>query len=209
MKTDNLIKMLATGSMPVAPQAALRRFMIAMSLGLALLLMLATLGIRSDLLLSPPMLGGKLVFALTIAITSMVAVFRLGRPGMRLGRTPVVLIAPVVAMWLLALIEVIRTPAEGRLALLLGQTWFLCPFLIAMLSVPIFIAVFWAVRELAPTRSTLTGAFSGLAAGSASAVIYSLHCPEMSALFIGTWYVLGMLIPVVAGMFIGNKCLRW
>ena len=53
-----------------------------------------------------------------------------------------------------------------------------CPFLVVMVSLPMLIASFWALRRLAPTRLTLAGALAGLFAGGAGALVYSLHCPE-------------------------------
>ncbi|WP_413773191.1 NrsF family protein [Acidithiobacillus sp. HP-2] len=37
----------------------------------------------------------------------------------------------------------------------------------------------------------------------------SLLCPEMGAPFIGTWYLLGILIPTVLGALLGETLLRW
>jgi len=39
--------------------------------------------------------------------------------------------------------------------------------------------------------------------------MYSLHCPEMEAPFIGFWYLLGMLIPTAVGALLGPRLLRW
>jgi len=212
MKTDDLITMLAASITPVTTQTAQRYFTAAMSVGIlfAMLLMLTTLGMNPDLATSPPMLWVKLAFTIAIAVASLIGSFRLARPGVRLGMVvPAAIAIPVIAMWALAAVELTRTPAAGRLSLLLGQTWFLCPFLITALSIPIFIAIFWAVKGLAPTRPTLTGAMSGLLAGSASAAIYSLHCHEMAAPFLAVWYLLGMLIPAAIGALIGKRLLRW
>jgi hypothetical protein len=63
----------------------------------------------------------------------------------------------------------------------------------------------------APARSdaaALAGAVAGLASGAAAAV-YCLHCPEMSAAFVGFWYLLGMLVPTVAGALLGPRVLAW
>ncbi|MCL2160785.1 MAG: DUF1109 domain-containing protein [Betaproteobacteria bacterium] len=211
MKTDDLIIMLAAGITPIAPQSARRRFMSAMGLGVffALLLMLATLGMNPGPSASLPMFWVKLAFTVAIAATSLIAAFRLARPGVRLGMVLVAMAMPVVAMWGFAVVEVIRAPATGRLTLLLGQTWVLCPFLIAMLSVPVFIAVFWAMKGLAPTQPTLAGAMSGLLAGAVGAAVYCLHCHEMAAPFLAVWYSLGMLIPAVIGAIAGRRLLRW
>jgi len=212
MKTDDLIIMLATGIAPVSTQTAQRYFAAAMSVGVlfAMLLMLTTLGMNPNLTTSPSMLWVKLAFTIAIAAASLIGSFRLARPGVRLGMAvPVTIAIPVILMWALAAVELIRTPAAERLSLLLGHTWFLCPFLVTALSIPIFIAVFWAVKGLAPTRPTLTGAMSGLLAGSASAAVYSLHCHEMAAPFLALWYPLGMLIPTAIGALIGKRLLRW
>jgi hypothetical protein len=213
MKTDDFIVMLATGIAPPAPRTAWRRFSVAVVCGIfsALLLMMAVLRVNPDWFaaLSLPMFWIKLAFPVTIAIASSIGVFRLARPGVRLGAVPVAMAAPVAAMWVLAMVEMARVPVDERLALLFGQTWLWCPPLITMLSIPVFISVFWAVRELAPTRPTLTGAVSGLLSGAAGAAVYCLHCPEMSGLFLAVWYLLGMLIPAVIGAAVGKMLPRW
>jgi hypothetical protein len=53
------------------------------------------------------------------------------------------------------------------------------------------------------------GAAAGLLAGALGATVYTLHCPEMAAPFIGTWYVLGMLVPTFVGAVLGRFVLRW
>jgi hypothetical protein len=99
-------------------------------------------------------------------------------------------------------------PAERSL-MFFGATWNSCPLLIALLSAPVFVAVMWAMKGLAPTRLRLSGAAAGLLAGAVGTLIYSLHCPEMAAPFIGFWYLLGMLIPTAAGTLLGPRLLRW
>jgi hypothetical protein len=67
----------------------------------------------------------------------------------------------------------------------------------------------WAIKGFAPTRPGFTGAACGLFSGAMGALVYTLHCPEMSAPFIGTWYLLGILITTGLGWIIGRKVLRW
>jgi hypothetical protein len=62
---------------------------------------------------------------------------------------------------------------------------------------------------MAPTRLRIAGAAAGFAAGAAGALVYTLHCPEMAAPFLGIWYVLGMLIPTAVGAALGPSLLRW
>lgn len=65
------------------------------------------------------------------------------------------------------------------------------------------------MRGLAPTHLMQAGAAVGLLSGALGAVAYSLHCPDMGAPFIGTWYLLGMLIPTLIGATLGRTLLRW
>ena len=77
------------------------------------------------------------------------------------------------------------------------------------LALPIFAGLLWSFRRLAPTRLRLTGATAGLAAGAWAATLYCLHCPESSALFVLTWYTLGMGLAAIAGALLGPRLLRW
>jgi hypothetical protein len=96
-----------------------------------------------------------------------------------------------------------------RVQLIQGETWQICPLLIALLSVPALASVFWGIRGLAPTRLRLTGACGGLLAGAMATAVYCLHCPEMQVPFWGLWYSAGMLLPAVAGAMLGPRLLRW
>jgi hypothetical protein len=62
---------------------------------------------------------------------------------------------------------------------------------------------------MAPTRLGLSGAASGLLAGAMGAAVYALHCPEMEPVFLGAWYLLGMLVPAGLGALVGRWMLRW
>ena len=112
-------------------------------------------------------------------------------------------------MWILAVFALITADADQRTALLLGKTWNSCPFLIAMLSLPVFVAIIWAMKGLAPTQPHQAGFAAGLLSGATAALVYCFHCPESSAPFIGLWYTLGMLIPAIFGASLGRWLLRW
>jgi hypothetical protein len=213
MRTDDLVTMLATGAGAVQPNQAERRYASAVVWGFlgAALLMIVLLGPRPDLASAVllPMFWVKLAFAACVAAASLFAALRLSRPGMRLTWVPGALAAPVLAMWLLAAIALARSDSAQRALLFFGDTWDVCPFLIAMLSVPAFVAAMWAMKGLAPTRLRSAGAAAGLLAGALGALAYCVHCPEMGAPFIGFWYLLGMLIPAAVGALLGPRLLRW
>jgi hypothetical protein len=213
MRTDELVAALAAGAEPVDRRAPLRRMLLAAGVGLALAaaLMLALLGPNPALGRAemPPMFWVKLCFAGAVAAAGVLAAARMGRPGTRLGGAAWLAGAPFAVLWLLALLALLAAAPEQRMPAIMGSTWQACPVNIALLSIPAFAAALWAMRGLAPTRLRLAGAVAGLLAGALSALAYSLHCPEMTAPFIGLWYVLGMLVPTALGAAIGPRLLRW
>ncbi len=213
MKTDELIAMLASGVGPVEPDALRYRYTAALGWGafVLTLLMAILLGVRPDIVeaVRLPMFWVKLAFPAALLAGALVAVLRLSRPGVRLGRVPAMIAAPVLAMWLLAGVVLHGAAPGERDELVLGLSAASCPFTIALLSVPLFVAALWAMRGLAPTRLILAGAAAGLLAGAGGALVYALYCPEMAAPFIGIWYLLGMLIPAAVGAMLGPRLLRW
>jgi hypothetical protein len=50
---------------------------------------------------------------------------------------------------------------------------------------------------------------AGLFSGGFAACIFSLSCTEMSPVYIGIWYLIGMLIPAFIGALIGKQLLKW
>ncbi len=213
METDKLIAMLAREAEPVAPGRVRQRYGAALALGVAgaSVLMVAFLGVRRDLAEAAreSMFWVKLALPLALLAVSIVSAVRLARPGVRLGYAVEAAMVPVGAIWTLAGAVLLAAGPGERLPLLLGVTWMSCPFSIALLSSPAFVAAFWAMRGMAPTRPVVAGAFSGLLAGSLGAAVYCLHCPEMAAPFLGTWYLLGIALPTLAGAAAGPRLLRW
>lgn len=213
MNTDELITLLANGEGPVDRHAVLRRMAVALLGGglVALLLVTTLYGVRSDLaLVAPtPLFWGKVALPGSLAVLAVWLSQRLSRPGMRGGVLWFVLALPVLLVWLGAALSLAGAAPEVRAELILGKTWRTCALHIALLSVPTFVGVFWALRGLAPTRLRQAGAAGGLLAGSTATLAYCLHCPEMGIPFWGVWYLLGMLIPVLAGAALGPRLLRW
>jgi hypothetical protein len=213
VRTDDLIGMLATGSSAVDGRAIQRRYSAAVGWGAfgATLLMATLLGVREDLwaAMRLPMFWVKLAFPMSLAVAALIALPRLSRPGARLERLPVALAAPILTMWLIAVVSLLAADAGERHGLVFGDTWLACLASITFLSLPLSVGLGWALGAGAPTRPALAGAIAGLAAGAVAAAIYALHCTELAAPFIGIWYLLGMLIPAGVGALAGARFLRW
>lgn len=213
MNTDDLVSMLSTAVEPVDPRAIAKRFSLAILIGGvgALLVILLRFGVRPDLaeVATTPIFWAKIAFPLSLMLGALLMVTRLARPGMNAGAGKRWVTLGLVAVWVGTLYGLAVAPADERVAMVLGTTWKVCAFNITLLSVPGFVAVFWALRGLAPTRLKLAGACGGLLASSVATLAYCLHCPEMAIPFWGVWYLLGMLIPTLIGAALGPRWLGW
>ena len=213
MKTDELISLLAAGAAPVPRRAASTTIAVTTAAGitLAAMMMLLTMGARPDLgqAILRPMFWMKVLFPVTVAGASFVALTRLARPSVNARASALVITVPVLVLWLLAIAAYAGAPIPERSAMVWELTWQICTLNIALISAPIFAAAFFALRQLAPTRLTQTGACAGALSGAASAAIYALHCPETALPFMALWYVAGIAVPTSIGAWLGPRVLRW
>jgi hypothetical protein len=213
MKTNELIDLLANRAGRVDAHVLPKRFGAAIAAGLAaaLALMAVRFGTNPDLaeFATLPAWWTKVAFAAATAVAACMATARFARPGGRVGRVGWLVVAPAAILWLLAALALVDAAPGARASLLLGSSWRTCPFNIALLSVPVFVASLWALRGLAPTAPRRAGAASGLLAGAAGALVYCLHCPEIAAPFLAVWYLAGIVLPSFAGAALGPALLRW
>ena len=213
MKTDDLVTMLATGISPVPKNAISRPVALAIlaSVPASLAILLLTYGLRRDLMqaISLPMFWLKLAFPLCIAFFAGVMLGRLARPGVRAGRAGWGIAAAVGGLFALAIVAWFGTPEQDRLQSMLGVSWRTCTLSISLMALPILSAVMLALKNAAPTQPAWAGAAAGALAGGLGAAVYALYCIEMTAPFLAVWYVVGMLVPVLAGGLLGRRWLRW
>ncbi len=213
MRTDDLIAQLAADTRPVSRHATEQRLIAGLAIGGAatLALIVTTLGLRADLpdaMLTRAFLV-KAGYTLSITVIAMVAVARVARPDPRGLGAGWLIGVPVLLLAVLAGVELAATPRDQWLAMLLGSSWRQCSMRVGVLALPIFGGLLWAFRRMAPTRLASAGAAAGLAAGAFSATLYGLYCPEVSAMFVLTWYSLGIVIATAVGALVGPRLLRW
>jgi hypothetical protein len=213
LKTDRLVALLSTGVEPIDSRRLARGRAMVLAGGMAgsLVLCLVLLGINPRL--SAETVEGsfwlKEAYCTALAVLGFMAVSRLSRPGRSSRGVTAVIVGILTAMGVCGLIEVLSVQPVERAHLVLGSTAAVCPMLIALLSVPVWLSYMRVMRSLAPTRLRLAGAGGGFAAGATAALVYSLHCPELAAPFVGLWYLLGMAIPMGVGAALGPRLLRW
>jgi hypothetical protein len=212
MQTDDLIAQLSSGLQPVKSDAVARLLLGAVVVGVAgsILVMLTVIGLRRDLNSAMLSVGmwTKLVYTFAVAAFGFWLVERAGRPGARLTQPALLLALPLLAIVLLAVLQ-ISAPGADMALLVMGHSSRVCAFLVILTALPSLAATFWALRRLAPTRLTLAGAGAGLFAGAAGAFVYCFHCTEGAAPFIAVWYTLGIALTAGIGAFLGRYLLRW
>lgn len=213
MKTEDLIRSLAD-DVPTVPRSALgRRLTFGMITGAAVsLLLVATLiGVRPDFASAIRSFSFwmKCLYSASLGIGAIGLTATLARPESVGPRWYWLLAFPILLLAGISIAELAYTPPADWLAMWLGKSWRSCPWLLLLLSMPIFIGLWWSFRRLAPTRLRMAGASAGLAAGAWSATLYCLHCPEVSALFVLTWYSLGIGLAMAIGALLGPRLLRW
>lgn len=213
METESLIRSLAADLRPVRRHAVGLRIATGLALGglVALLLIGSGLGFRPDFAAA---LHGysfwvKWIYTASLGTVAVATTIQLARPEPEPLRSLWLLGLPVLLLAMVGLIEMADAPSDQWRDMWLGRSWKQCPWIVLGLSIPIFIGLLWAYRRLAPTRLRAAGAVAGLAAGACAATLYCLHCPESSALFVLSWYSLGLGMMAAIGALLGPRLLRW
>jgi hypothetical protein len=211
--TEDLIDRLSRDLTPARKGVVATRLSLAVAVGLAVSLagVALTLGLRPDFAraMVSRMFWMKLAYAGAYAAVGVLCVERIARPAGAPGSRLRWLAAPVLGIAAAAALQMARTPRPLMHEMVMGHSAVVCPWFIAATSVPLLVALIWALRGLAPTRLRLAGALVGLTAGGFGALIYCLHCPEVAAPFVAIWYSLGILIPCLVGALLGPRMLRW
>ena len=213
MNTNQLIETLAQDVTQVPRHAIGRRLALGIGLGalVTLLLVGLSLGFNRDLDLAMLHYSFwmKWGYTVSIGIGAVVATARLARPDAALPGWLWVMALPVIGLAVIGFFEMRNVPSSQWLAMWLGVSWRGCSAFVFLLSLPIFAGLLWSFKSLAPTRLRAAGATAGLSAGAWSATLYCLHCPEVSAVFVLTWYSLGIALAALAGAVLGPRLLRW
>jgi len=210
--TDQLVQSLVSDLRPVPRAAIVLRLAIGATVGAAtsVFLLMLLIGSRPDLamVIQSTRFWSKAGYMLATAGISLLVAARLARPG---SNTRLMWLLPIPLLVYLpaAILELIRTEPTNWVPLLLGYGWQLCTWLVLILSIPIYIGLWWAFRSFAPTRMEAAGAVTGLCASAIAGVVYCLHCPTDTAVFALTWYTLAFAIAAMVGRLLGHRLLHW
>ncbi|MGD0142290.1 MAG: DUF1109 domain-containing protein [Rhizomicrobium sp.] len=213
MKTDELIDRLSGELAPVSRAAVPAT--LAVGLGAGALVSFAAmwlwLGIRPDLASAAATSAYwmKFFYTLSLGCFAFWAVERLARPGASSRVQMTLLAVPLVILLVLAFVQIDGVSRAMRMHMMMGASSNVCPWRIAILSLPVFAGAFWALGKLAPTRLIVAGTMAGLLAGAFGAWVYAFHCDESAAPFVVIWYTLGIAAIGALGGVLGRYVLRW
>ena len=142
--------------------------------------------------------------------TFLQAVKRVAHPGANAVGSVKLIVVAVVTFWTVALAPTLGSvPAIPFQTEFWGRTWRECPLYIGVISLPMLAVALRLLRYWGPVSVRLAGGLVGFVCGTLAAAIYALHCQESGLLFLGTWYLIGALIPTAIGTALGPTVLKW
>ncbi|MCJ2185808.1 DUF1109 domain-containing protein [Novosphingobium beihaiensis] len=213
MTNEDLIQSLMADYAPVPRHVLARRMTLGLASGfaVALAVVLGKLGLRPDLpqAVETFPFWVKWIYVAMLAAVTIAAAARLAHPEVRKAGVLWLAALPFAGIAILAAIQTRQAGPEGWSMLWMGKSWAQCPVIITILAIPLLAGGLWALRGFAPSRKRLAGFVTGAGAGALAAFAYALHCVEVSAVFIGLWYTLGVAIPALFGILLGPIVLRW
>jgi hypothetical protein len=212
MTSDELIERLTRDFRPVRRYALGWRLCAGLGLGAAIsFLVVVRLGFRPDLWIAMHGFAFwmKWVYTASLGACAVTATAKLARPDTLSLSWLWVLALPVLGLGAISVAELAHAPPDHWWEMWLGMSWKVCSSTVFLLSLPIFAGLLWSFRRLAPTRLRAAGATAGLTAGAWGATLYCLHCPEVPAIFVLTWFSLGIGLASLAGALLGPRLLRW
>lgn len=216
MNTDRLIDLLSANLEPVGRVRFGKPLLLAILTGsaAALILMLATVGLRADLD-SMAHLGwtaAKLLFAVSVIGSASPLLLTSMRPGLEKDTHPGIIFLPFLAAIGAALAMLLFVTPQTWSAMLRGATSASpgrCLLCIILFAVVPFATLIWAIRQGAPTQLILSGAIAGVIAGGLGAAAYAFSCRSDTIPFIAVFYGGAIALCAFIGAQLGPRLLRW
>jgi hypothetical protein len=212
MDTDQLINTLAADnthrSRPVS-------FVLALSLlaaaPVSILMFVAELGVRPDVMtaMHNPFFDLKFAVTLALAAAAITISLHLARPEASLRGFVWLLAIPAGLLVAGISGEMMMPQRLPMMTRLVGSNSKVCMTAVPLMSLPLLAASLIGLRHGAPTRPAVAGAMAGLLSAGLAATLYASHCTDDSPLFVATWYSIGAALVTALGALIGSRVLRF
>lgn len=212
MDTDQLINTLAADN---AHRPRSVPFVLALALlaaaPVSILMFMAELGVRPDIMtaMHNPFFDLKFAVTLALAAAAITISLHLSRPEASL-RGFVWLFAVPAGLLVAGISGEMMMPQRlPMMTRLVGSNSRVCMAAVPLLSLPLLAASLIGLRHGAPARPALAGAMAGLLSAGLAATLYAAHCPDDSPLFVATWYTVATALVTAIGALLGSKVLRY
>jgi hypothetical protein len=212
MDTDQLINMLAADN---AHRPRRVSFVLALALlaaaPVSILMFMAELGVRPDVMtaMHNPFFDLKFAVTLALAAAAITISLHLSRPEASLRGFVWLLAVPAGLLVAGISGEMMMPQRLPMMTRLVGSNSRVCMAAVPLLSLPLLAASLIGLRHGAPTRPALAGAMAGLLSAGLAATLYAAHCTDDSPLFVATWYSIATALVTAIGALAGSKVLRF
>src|SRR5262249_11709638 len=188
-KTDDLIRTLAADNdwRATATGAALLIALLAAA-PISLAIFLMALGVRPDFTSAThnPFFDLKFAVTLALAISAIIVVLPLSRPGTALGGRAWLLLVPVALLVTGIAFDLAMPQTTNWSDRMVGSNSRVCLAAIPAMALPLLVAALIGLRQGAATRPAVSGAVAGLMGGGVAATGYGAHCTGDRPLIVST-----------------------
>ena len=211
MKTDDLIRILASDGKSLWRVGNLLTVALLAAVPISVAAFFIEMGVRPDIATAVhnPFFDLKFAVTISLALSAVALSLHLSRPEATLRGVALILAVPVLLLAGGIAVEMMLPQRVAWLTRLVGSNSKICLTAIPILSMPFLAAALVALRHGAPARPALAGAFAGLLSAGMAATLYAAHCTDDSPLFVATWYTLATLLVVAIGALAGSRVLRY
>jgi hypothetical protein len=212
INTDQLVKTLAADN---AHRPRPVGFVLALALlaaaPVSILMFVAELGVRPDVMtaMHNPFFDLKFAVTLALAAAAIAISLHLARPEASLRGFVWLLAIPAGLLVAGISGEMMMPQRLPMMTRLVGNNSKVCMTAVPLMSLPLLAAALIGLRHGAPTRPALGGAMAGLLSAGLAATLYASHCTDDSPLFVATWYTLGAALMTAIGALAGARVLRF
>jgi hypothetical protein len=212
MQTDRLIQTLvADNAHHERPVGTVLAMALLVAAPFSLTIFVMELGVRPDVMtaMRNPFFDLKFLVTLALAIPAIAISIHLSRPEVSLKGWAWLLLVPLGLLGIGIAGEMMMPQRLPMMTRLVGSNSLTCVMAIPLLSLPLLAAALLALRQGAPARPAVAGAFAGLLSAGLAATLYASHCTDDSPLFVLTWYTLATALVTALGAWAGSRVLRF